>query len=86
MAGVVNDCRDLFSDAQLKHQGHYVFLDHPELGIYATERSEVTLTLTPGRLDRPSPLLGQDTHEALTQIVGISEEEYQSLDADGLFV
>jgi len=85
-AGVVNDCRDLFSDAQLKHQGHYVFLDHPELGIYATERSEVTLTLTPGRLDRPSPLLGQDTHEALTQIVGISEEEYQSLDADGLFV
>lgn len=82
-AGVVNDTRDLFSDAQLKHRGHFVYLDHPEMGVYATERSEMELSLTPGSLDRPAPLMGQHTHEALTQIVGLSEEEYRSLEEDG---
>ncbi len=85
-AGVINDCSDLFTDPQLTHQGHYVYLDHPELGVYATERSEVTLSLTPGRLNRPSPLLGQDTHEALTEVVGLTEEEYQALEAEGVFI
>ena len=82
-AGVVNDTRDLFNDAQLKHRRHFAFLDHPEMGIYATERSEMELSLTPGTLDRPAPLLGQHTHEALTQIIGLSEEEYLSLKEDG---
>ena len=82
-AGVVNDTRDLFQDAQLKYRGHFVYLEHPEMGIYATERSEMELSLTPGRLDRPAPLLGQHTHEALTQVIGLSEEEYQSLEEDG---
>ena len=72
-AGVVNDTRDLFQDAQLKHRGHFVFLEHPEMGVYATERSEMELSLTPGSLDRPAPLLGQHTHEALTEIIGLSE-------------
>ena len=60
-----------------------MYLDHPEMGVYATERSEMELSLTPGSLDRPAPLLGQHTHEALTQIVGLSEEEYESLKEDG---
>ena len=83
-AGVVNDTRDLFSDAQLKHRRHFAFLDHPEMGIYATERSEMELSLTPGTLDRSAPLLGQHTHEALTRIIGLSEEEYLSLKEDGV--
>ncbi len=82
-AGVVNDTRDLFSDAQLKHRGHFVFLDHPEMGVYATERTEMELSLTPGSLNRPAPLMGQHTHEVLTQIIGLSEEEYRSLEEDG---
>ena len=85
-AGVVNDTRDLFSDAQLKHRGHFVFLEHPEMGVYATERSEMELSLTPGSLERPAPLLGQHTHEVLTQIIGLSEEEYRSLEEDGALV
>ena len=37
-AGVVNDPRDLFEDAQLKHRRHFSRLTHPELGSYATDR------------------------------------------------
>ena len=83
-AGVVNDTRDLFQDAQLTYRGHFVYLEHPEMGVYATERSEMELSLTPGSLDWPAPLLGQHTHEALTQVIGLSEEEYLSLEEDGV--
>ena len=78
-AGVVNDTRDLFEDPQLTHREHFTWLDHPEMGPYATDYTEVQLSLTPGRLDRPAPLLGQDTEYALKEIVGLSEAEYREL-------
>ena len=53
---------------------------HP--GSIQTERSGMKLSLTPGSLDRPTPLLGQHTAEALTQIIGLSEEEYRSREED----
>lgn len=83
-AGVVNDSRDLFEDPQLKHRAHFQYLDHPEIGPYATERSEFTLSRTPGSLDRAAPLLGQDTEYVLTEIIGVSAEEFRSLESDGV--
>ena len=82
-AGIVNDTRDLFEDAQLRHRGHFTWLEHPEMGHYATDYTEFVLSETPGRLDRPAPLLGQDTEYALREIVGLSAAEYQSLADDG---
>ena len=43
-AGMVNDCRDLFEDPQLNYRGHFQYLDHPEIGTYATDRSEFDLS------------------------------------------
>ena len=54
-AGVINDPRDLFEDPQLRRRGHFQWLDHPEIGPYATDRSEFELSLTPGSLDTPAP-------------------------------
>ena len=82
-AGVVNDTRDLFEDAQLQHRNHFTWLDHPEMGPYATDYTESHLSATPGRLDRPAPLLGQDTEYALREIVGLSEVEYRALEEAG---
>ena len=82
-AGMVNDTSDLFQDPQLKHRQHFQYLDHPELGVYATDRSEFNLSLTPGSLERPAPLMGQHTEEVLTGFWGFSPEEYQSLKDDG---
>ena len=82
-AGVVNDTRDLFDDPQLRHREHFTWLDHPEMGPYATDYTETQLSLTPGRLDRPAPLLGQDTEYALREIVGLSEGEYRELHEAG---
>ena len=85
-AGVVNDARDLFEDAQLKHRAHFRYLEHPEIGRYATDRSELNLSLTPGSLDTPAPRIGEHTEQVLREIFGLSEDEYRSLEADGVLV
>ncbi len=83
-AGVVNDCRDLFEDPQLKHRQHYQYLEHPVIGVYASDRSELNLSRTPGSLDQAAPLMGQHTENVLTDILGLSTEEYQSLKEDSV--
>ena len=83
-AGVVSDSRDLFEDAQLKHREHFKYLDHPEIGPYASERSEFNLSRTPGSLDRPAPLIGQHTEYVLKNLFGLSDDEYQTLKDDGV--
>ena len=83
-AGMVNDPRDLFDDPQLQHRQHFRWLEHPEIGPYATDRSEFDLSLTPGSLDAPAPLLGQHTEHFLREIIGLSRDEYESLANDGV--
>ena len=83
-AGMVNDCSDLFEDPQLKYRQHFQYLDHPEIGVYATERSEFDLSRTPGRMERAAPLMGQHTEQVLTELIGLSTDEYQSLKDDGV--
>ncbi|MFQ6030516.1 MAG: CaiB/BaiF CoA transferase family protein [Dehalococcoidia bacterium] len=83
-AGKVNDCRDLFEDSQLRHRGHFQYLEHREMGLYATDGSEMNLSETPGILNRAAPMIGQDTEYVLREIIGVSEEEYQSLAAEGV--
>jgi benzylsuccinate CoA-transferase BbsF subunit len=83
-AGMVNDTRDLFDDAQLQHRGHFQYLDHAEIGRYASEKSEFNLSRTPGKLDRPAPLMGEHNAYVLRELVGLTEQEYRSLEADGV--
>ena len=83
-AGMVNDCRDLFDDAQLQYRGHFEWLDHPEIGPYATDTSEMLLSLSPGSLETPAPLLGEHTSYVLKNLIGLTDEEYKSLEEDGV--
>ena len=83
-AGMVNDCRALFDDAQLQHRGHFEWLDHAEIGPYATDTSEMLLSLSPGSLDTPAPLIGEHTSHVLKDLIGLTDEEYKSLEEDGV--
>jgi benzylsuccinate CoA-transferase BbsF subunit len=83
-AGVVHDTRDLFEDAQLQYRGHFQYLDHAEIGRYASEKSEFNLSRTPGKLDRPAPMMGEHNEYVLRQLVGLTEQEYQSLQDDAV--
>jgi crotonobetainyl-CoA:carnitine CoA-transferase CaiB-like acyl-CoA transferase len=81
-AGMVHDTRGLFEDDQLQHRGHFQYLEHAEIGRYASERSEFNLSGTPGKLDRPAPMMGEHTEYVLRELVGLTEQEYLFFKAD----
>ncbi len=83
-AGAVRDSRDLFTDPQHESRGHFVFMDHPEMGRYASDAN--CFALSEARPEyRPSPLLGEHTEQIMREILGMSPEEYRALAEDGVF-
>jgi benzylsuccinate CoA-transferase BbsF subunit len=83
-AGVVQNAADLESNAQLTHRGQSVLLDHPEVGRQRYDGPAFRLTASPPHL-RPVPLLGQHNTEVFKGILGLSDAEYQALEAEGVF-
>jgi crotonobetainyl-CoA:carnitine CoA-transferase CaiB-like acyl-CoA transferase len=84
-AGVVQSGKDLIEDPQLKHRHHFWYLDHPEMGKCAYDGPPFHLSETPGELNRPAPCLGEHTEYVCTQILGIPDEEFIGLLAEGVF-
>ena len=83
-AGAVQTCEDLFADAQLRHRGHFVRLDHPEMGPHATDGNAFILSETPASYVRPAPLLGQHTRQVCKETLGMADQEIDGLYADGV--
>ena len=81
---MVEISEDLFSDPQIKHRGHFVFLDHPEIGHHAIDGNPFTLSESPAKYHRPAPLLGQHTAYVLRELLGISDAEIKALEAEGV--
>ena len=84
-AGVVQSGQDLIEDSQLKERHHFWYLDHPEMGVCAYDGPPFRLSETPGELNRPAPCLGEHTEYVCTQMLGIPDEEFVGLLAEGVF-
>lgn len=82
-AGAVSSCEDLFSDKQLAHQGHYIWMDHPEMGRHPFDGTEFTGSETPALYKTPSPQLGQHNEYVLKKVLGMTDEEIGELAASG---
>jgi benzylsuccinate CoA-transferase BbsF subunit len=81
----VQDSRDLLdTDPQLAHRGHWVELDHPEMGRTRYGMPPFRLPATPGELRTAAPVLGAHTREVLTEVLGMGETELDTLDAAGV--
>ncbi len=74
---------DAFADPQLAHRGHFVMLDHPELGPVPLEGSRMVLSRTPAQIRWPGPTLGQHNELALRELLGLSEDEVTALAVAG---
>ncbi len=74
---------DAFEDPQLIHRGHFVTLEHPELGPVPIESSRMRFSRTPASVTRLGPTLGQDTDFVLRSILGLGDEEIVELVAAG---
>jgi crotonobetainyl-CoA:carnitine CoA-transferase CaiB-like acyl-CoA transferase len=74
---------DLFDDPQLRERTWRV-VDHPVLGQVRVMAPPFLLCGTPPRVREPAPLLGQHTREVLTQLLGLTENDVDVLERDGV--
>jgi len=84
-SGVVHDARGiLHGDEQLRFRGHFLRLEHPEMGetVYNGEPFRFSDAAV-GPL-RAAPLLGEHTLEICTQLLGMPADEVEALQAQGV--
>ncbi len=86
-AGLVQKASDRFEDdPQLAARGWWHNLSHAELDDCEYDGVVPRLDATPGELRTASPLLGEHTHEVMTGILGLSDEEYIDHETAGVFM
>jgi len=84
-AGVVQNGKDLAEDPQLNHRQHLWRIYHPEAGREIPYRTaSFQLSRTPNEL-RASPCLGQHTEFVCKELLGMSDQEFQELQGEGIF-
>ncbi|HSH91950.1 MAG TPA: CoA transferase, partial [Ramlibacter sp.] len=79
-AGVVQTAEDIVkSDPQLAHRGHWLALDHAEMGRALYNAPPFRFAHVPVGLRGPAPLLGEHTREVLGELLGVGDAEYDEL-------
>ena len=81
--GQVNTAKDMLADAHIAAREAIVRLAHPVLGDVPMQAPAPHLSATPGRLQRPAPMLGEHTEEILTRL-GIAPDAQAELKARGV--
>lgn len=81
--GPVLDIEQVFADPQVLARRMLMQLPHPEVGTFKTTGLPVTLSQTPGRIERRPPLLGEHTDEVLREC-GLSDAEIERLRQQGV--
>jgi benzylsuccinate CoA-transferase BbsF subunit len=80
----VQSNEDVWRDPQLRARGSIVPVTHPDLGTYEYPAPVHRMTLTPARVRRHAPRLGQDTRYVLTHWLGMDEASVLALVESGV--
>lgn len=83
-AGVVNTNQGVLEDAQLQYRGHFIYLQHPEVGRHPVQRSEFRLSQAAAEHRWAAPVIGQHTVEVCHNILGMTEADIATLLAEGV--
>lgn len=83
--GVVQDAAQLTNDLHLKARGFIIQTEHPEMGRLLHGGLPVKLSVSRGSVRRHAPLLGQDNHYVLKDLLGLDDGEIQRLGKLGVF-
>jgi CoA:oxalate CoA-transferase len=80
----IHTMADVVQDPNVRYRDMVVEVDQPGIGPVQIAGSPFHLSETPGRVDRPAPLLGQHTREILDQVLGYAEEQIERLVENGV--
>jgi crotonobetainyl-CoA:carnitine CoA-transferase CaiB-like acyl-CoA transferase len=73
--------KDVALDPHLTQRGFLVQLEHPEVGRRIHSGVPWTMSATPCRVHKPAPVLGADTDQVLTELLGYSRRQIEDLRA-----
>lgn len=74
----VNDQKDVENDPQVIHNNTFIEVDHPKAGKVKVTNVPFTMSETPGKINRSSPLVGEHGEEILNEL-GYKKEEVNEL-------
>ena len=77
--GAINSLDEVFSDPQVQARGMVTHWQHPLRADLPLVSSPIKLEKTPGRTDRPPPMLGQHTDEVLGELLGVDAARLATL-------
>ncbi|MDJ0943210.1 MAG: formyl-CoA transferase [Kiloniellales bacterium] len=80
--GPILSMKELAEEPSLRATGTIVEVDHPTRGKYLTVGNPIKLSDSPAEVVR-SPLLGEHTEEILSEVLGYSDEEVESIRESG---
>ena len=83
MAGPVMDDADAVADPHLAAREYFVEVDHVDAGRHRYPGFPYRFTNNPLEVRRPPVRLGEHNEYVYKELLGISEEEYRELEAEG---
>ena len=78
-AGIALTSQGLHNDPQLKSRGHFVKVEHAEVGISHYESQASRLSATPSQIRSAAPLMGEHSQHVLADILGMNDDQILEL-------
>lgn len=75
----INTVDRVMKDPQIKAREMIVEIEHPIAGMLKLAGIPIKMSLTPGAVERPAPILGQHTDKILKEFLGKTQEQIDEL-------
>jgi crotonobetainyl-CoA:carnitine CoA-transferase CaiB-like acyl-CoA transferase len=83
-AGMVATGRDLATDPHLVERGFLLDMDHPRLGECRYPGPPFRIGSAAVPIWRLGPLMGEDTHAVLSEVLGLTQDQIAGLESSGV--